>query len=146
MFAAFDDCHSLRSIDTRMSTDSRAFLLSPTLLQPLDLHCTGSDVASSTLPPSTADIEEIFELQARITSPLMAQRVELTPAKRRHMQIAQVVSAVTRMGALRFANQDYHTSGERRASDMERFMDGIDRLSIDKLASEQRYTKKVNVK
>ncbi|KAJ2469627.1 hypothetical protein GGI03_000226 [Coemansia sp. RSA 2337] len=88
---------------------------------------------------SLRDIEEIMDLQARISTPMVSQRVELTPAKRRSMQIAEVVSAVSRMGALRYANQDYHTGG-RRASDMERFMAGIDRLSIDKLAHEQRFS------
>ncbi|KAJ2628608.1 hypothetical protein GGF44_004447 [Coemansia sp. RSA 1694] len=138
---AFDDCESLRSIDTRASTDSRAYLLSP---QPLHSAAAAATTTAPQLEDSMyccreADIEEILELQARISPPMAAQRVELTPAKRRNMQIAEVVSAVTRMGALRFANQDYHTTGERRASDMERFMAGIDRLSIEKLAHEQRY-------
>ncbi|KAJ2067928.1 hypothetical protein GGI08_001133 [Coemansia sp. S2] len=114
-------------MDTRASTDSRAYLLSP---QPL---------AVSNTMYCSRDIEEIMDLQARISTPMVSQRVELTPAKRRSMQIAEVVSAVSRMGALRYANQDYHTGG-RRASDMERFMAGIDRLSIDKLAHEQRFS------
>ncbi|KAJ2744809.1 hypothetical protein GGI20_002662 [Coemansia sp. BCRC 34301] len=141
MMFAFDDCESLRSVHTRMSTDSRAYLLSP---QPLTTttpdnndHSDNND--STMYCCREADIEEILNLQARISLPMAAQRVELTPAKRRHMQIAEVVSAVARMGALRFSNQDYHGTGERRASDMERFMDAIDRLSIDKLAHKQRY-------
>ncbi|KAJ2808704.1 hypothetical protein H4S07_003354 [Coemansia furcata] len=124
---SFDDCESLRSFDTRASTDSRAYLLSP---QPL--------AANSIYRSREADLEDIMDMQARISAPpLTAQRVELTPAKRRSMQIAEVVSAVSRMGALRYSNQDYHMG--RRGLDMERFMAGIDRLSIDKL-DEQRYT------
>ncbi|KAJ2489633.1 hypothetical protein IWW37_003844 [Coemansia sp. RSA 2050] len=125
---AFDDCESLRTVDTRASTDSRACLLSPKPMATSAVYCYRAE----------SDIEDIMDLQARISIPMTSQRVELTPAKRRSMQIAEVVSAVSRMGALRYSNQDYHTGG-RRAHDMERLMAGIDRLSIDKLAHEQRY-------
>ncbi|KAJ2011343.1 hypothetical protein GGI06_004571, partial [Coemansia sp. S85] len=108
----FDDCESLRTMGTRASTDSRACLLSPKPMSTSTAFCC-------------RDIEDIMDLQAKISVPMTSQRVELTPAKRRSMQIAEVVSAVSRMGALRYSNQDYHTGG-RRAHDMERFMAGID--------------------
>lgn len=82
----------------------------------------------------------MLDRQARNECPYMrSQRVSLTPAKRRDIQIAEVVSTVGKMSALRFSNQDYLFKGDRRADDMEGFMARMDRLTVDTLNDHQRY-------
>ncbi|KAJ2471277.1 hypothetical protein GGI02_002378 [Coemansia sp. RSA 2322] len=138
---AYDDNESLRSMDTRTSTDSRVCLLSSRLLPSTPARVdSGISGDAAMCCCREADIEGILDHQARITTPMTAQRVELTPAQHRDMQVAQVMSAVTRMGALRFTDQDYPSSCERRASDLEGFMARLDRLAVDKLAEVQRYS------
>ncbi|KAJ2342875.1 hypothetical protein IWW50_001396 [Coemansia erecta] len=132
----FDD-QSVRSFDTRYSidsADSRACLLSkpdpkPTASENADAECR------------QADLEHIMAYQTRSAGPSMsAQRVVLTDAKRRDMQVAELAAKVGRMGRLRFANQDCAPVRERRASDIEGFIDRLDRLGVKTLADSQRYS------
>ncbi|KAJ2781929.1 hypothetical protein H4R18_002570 [Coemansia javaensis] len=132
-----DDAGSLRSAGARAScdsADSRVRLLS------------GYDVAPPPPPPlgpaagdaacRAADLEHILARQARMPC-LGAQRVVLTGAQRRGMQMATLATAVDRMGRLRYADQDCATARDRRASDIEGFFDRLDRLAVDKLSGQR---------
>ncbi|KAI8322653.1 hypothetical protein GQ54DRAFT_259568 [Martensiomyces pterosporus] len=150
------DTDSLKSLDTYISVDSvnsRACLLNERPRMSLDAS-TGEGLAvcqsEGDSPPCwlsesdrasrQEDLESILLRQARTQDPAMtSQRVVLTSSMKRDMQVAQVMSVVSRMGALRYSNQDCASEVDRRASDMEGFLRRLDRLSVDKLADEQRY-------
>ncbi|KAJ2797219.1 hypothetical protein H4R20_005262 [Coemansia guatemalensis] len=151
------DTESLCSLDTRFSidsADSRACLLrSPSSSSDDGTKSSGEFSMMIKEPPNAAladdrvdymcrqaDLEHILARQARTHEPSMAaQRVVLSTAKRRNMQMAELTAKVGRMGRLRFANQDCSPLRDRRASEMEGFFDKLDRLAVDKLASGQRY-------
>ncbi|KAJ1832748.1 hypothetical protein LPJ63_003287 [Coemansia sp. RSA 2711] len=128
---------SLLSLETRCSldsVDSRACLLG----KPDQVQTSNTEEAEAAC--RQADLEHIVAHQARIEdAPMVAQRVVLSSAKQRDMQMAQVASTVNRMGRLRFANQDSTTVRDRRASDIEGFIDRLDRLGM-KTMDNQRYS------
>ncbi|PIA18327.1 hypothetical protein COEREDRAFT_85307 [Coemansia reversa NRRL 1564] len=151
------DTESLCSLDTRFSvdsSDSRACLLSsPSTDSDHSTKHSGEFLVMDTEPHTgavqdnrvdyvcrQADLEHILAHQARTHEPSMAaQRVVLSTAKRRNMQMAELAAKVTRMGRLRFTNQDCSPVRDRRANEMEGFFDKLDRLAVDKLSSGQRY-------
>ncbi|KAJ2081901.1 hypothetical protein H4R24_001997 [Coemansia sp. RSA 988] len=151
------DAESLCSLDTRFSidsADSRACLLSSPSTVSDNSTKHGSEfsvIVTESHNPAVldnrvdyvcrqADLEHILARQARTHEPSMtAQRVVLSTAKRRNMQMAELAAKVSRMGRLRFTNQDCFPLRDRRASEMEGFFDKLDRLAVDKLASGQRY-------
>ncbi|KAJ1966271.1 hypothetical protein GGI12_000176 [Dipsacomyces acuminosporus] len=88
-----------------------------------------------------ADLEGILLHQVRTQDTALAsQRVVLTNSMKRGINVAPVITAVNRMGALRYANQDSATKVDRRATDMEGFFKRLDRLSVNKLNEGQRYS------
>ncbi|KAJ2483789.1 hypothetical protein IWW56_000166 [Coemansia sp. RSA 2131] len=123
------DEHSVLSLETRYSmdsVDSRACLLG----KPFPLESTQRD----------DDLEHIMAHQVRsVESPMSGQRVVLSDNKRRDMQVAELAAKVSRVGRLRFANQDCAPARERRASDIEGFFDRLDRLGVKSLADGQRF-------
>ncbi|KAJ2452378.1 hypothetical protein EV183_002958 [Coemansia sp. RSA 2336] len=134
------DQESLLSIESRFSidsADSRVGLLSkePVVLR----RASAGDVEAAC---RQADLEHIMAHQARAShSPSMtAQRVVLTNAKQRDMQMASLASTVNRMGRLRFANQDCPLGRDRRASDIEGFINRLDSLGVKSLKDTQRFS------
>ncbi|KAJ1851854.1 hypothetical protein GGH12_000284 [Coemansia sp. RSA 1822] len=123
------DEHSVLSLETRYSmdsVDSRACLLG----KPFPLESTQRD----------DDLEHIMAHQVRsVESSMSGQRVVLSDNKRRDMQVAELAAKVSRVGRLRFANQDCAPARERRASDIEGFFDRLDRLGVKSLADGQRF-------
>ncbi|KAJ2501991.1 hypothetical protein GGH96_001517 [Coemansia sp. RSA 1972] len=123
------DERSVLSLETRYSmdsVDSRACLLGKPF--PVDSA------------QSVDDLEHIMAHQVRsVESSMSAQRVVLSDNKRRDMQVAELAAKVSRVGRLRFANQDCAMARERRASDIEGFIERLDRLGVKSLADGQRF-------
>ncbi|KAJ1991664.1 hypothetical protein GGI25_004069 [Coemansia spiralis] len=129
---AYSIPESVCSQDSLESTNSRACLLPST---------------AARTPQPTGHLQKEVELEDILarhmqsqSASMEAQRVVLTSAKKRDMQMAQLASALTRMGRLRHTNQDCLSTTERRASDIQGFFDRLDRLAVDKLAVDQRYS------
>ncbi|KAJ1730381.1 hypothetical protein LPJ61_003041 [Coemansia biformis] len=134
MYGYDADAESLRSLDSRAScesADSRVGLLSG-YVEPAGAAVDGGP-AHGDAALRVADLELIMAHQARM--PCMgAQRVVLSGAKRRDMQMATLASTVGRMARLRYADQDCASVHDRRASDIEGFFDRLDRLAVDELS------------
>ncbi|KAJ1893402.1 hypothetical protein LPJ66_005781, partial [Kickxella alabastrina] len=127
---------SLYSLDSRASIDSTNSRV-----------CLLSAVHSSSSPKSEPDAElnHIIAYHERTqVDSLVSQRVQLTSTQKHNMQMAELASAVGRMSALRFKNQDYAMPvgviRERRVSDIEGFMNRLQKLDVHKLHSQQRYS------
>ncbi|KAJ2716520.1 hypothetical protein H4R19_000595 [Coemansia spiralis] len=133
------DAESLRSLDTRASCDSADSRMG--LLSGYTATTAAAGDDSGSAPDAAvhlADMELIMAHQERM--PCMGgQRVELSGAQRRDMQMATLAAAVKRMRRLRYANQDCASARDRRASDIEGFFDRLDRLAVDRLHV-QRYS------
>ncbi|KAJ2535932.1 hypothetical protein EV175_006858 [Coemansia sp. RSA 1933] len=124
---------SLVSIET---TNSRAFLLSPDTAKERQKICSGSQEQRA------SDLDDILSrhAQSQASASMVSQRVVLSSAKKRDMQAAQLESTVNRMGRLRFTNQDCLPRIDRRENDIQGFIEKLNRLSVDKLADDQRYS------
>ncbi|KAJ1796770.1 hypothetical protein LPJ59_003542 [Coemansia sp. RSA 2399] len=122
---------SLVSIET---TNSRALLLSPDAAKERQQICSQEQRAS--------DLDDILSrhAQSQASASMASQRVVLSSAKKRDMQAAQLESTLSRMGRLRFSNQDCLPRIARRESDIQGFIEKLNRLSVDKLADDQRYS------
>ncbi|KAJ2376023.1 hypothetical protein IW150_002222 [Coemansia sp. RSA 2607] len=132
---------SVYSFETRFSTDSadsRVYLLSA-------IAPDATTVRGTCDTRSHAELDSIMAYQQRTQMhSLVNQRVQLTSAQKHNMQMAELASAVGRMGALRFKNQEYANTPavvrERRATDIEGFFQRLERLDVDKLHHQQRYS------
>ncbi|KAJ1878473.1 hypothetical protein H4R99_002845 [Coemansia sp. RSA 1722] len=138
---AYND--SVYSFDTRASVDSadsRVCLLSA--ITPVATEDTAAD-------KNPAELDSIVAYQRRTQMPsLVSQRVQLTAAQRHNMQMAELASTVGRMGKLRFTNQEYTGASNglpvcgrlRSASDIEGYFRRLDRMDVEKLNRQQRYS------
>ncbi|KAJ2399465.1 hypothetical protein GGI23_002643 [Coemansia sp. RSA 2559] len=122
------------SLVSTETTNSRALLLSPDAAKERQQICSQEQRAS--------DLDDILSRHARSqeSTSMVSQRVVLSSAKKRDMQAAQLESTLSRMGRLRFANQDCLPRIARRESDIQGFIEKLNRLSVDKLADDQRYS------
>ncbi|KAJ1664800.1 hypothetical protein EV178_003777 [Coemansia sp. RSA 1646] len=122
---------SLVSVET---TNSRALLLSPNTAKEHKQLCSHEQRES--------DLDDILSrhAQSQSSATMQSQRVVLSSAKKRDMQVAQLASTLSRMGRLRFPNQDCVPRVERRESDIQGFLEKLNRLSVDKLTDDQRYS------
>ncbi|KAJ2858700.1 hypothetical protein J3B02_000081 [Coemansia erecta] len=130
---------SIYSFDTRASVDStssRVCLLSA--ISPVSVVSTHTD-------RNPAELDNIVAFQQRTQMhSLVNQRVQLTSAQRHNMQMAELASAVGRMSALRFRDQEFANvpvcARLRSATDIEGYFRRLDRMDVDKLNRQQRYS------
>ncbi|KAJ2723405.1 hypothetical protein GGI07_002680 [Coemansia sp. Benny D115] len=125
-------------MDSRMSidtVDSRERLLTHT--QPRR-YSTNTQVSIN-----DAELESIIAKQQKSQDRSLGnQRVKLSSAQLHGMQMAQLASAVGRMSALRFRDQECTVARpvrERRASDIELMLRKMDRLDQHGLNTRQRF-------
>ncbi|KAJ2520200.1 hypothetical protein H4217_002206 [Coemansia sp. RSA 1939] len=122
------------SLVSAESSNSRALLLSPGAAINSQPQCS--------LEQRESELEDIIlrHTRSQVSASMESQRVVLSSAKKRDIQAAQLASALNRMSRLRFSNQDCLPRIERRASDIQGFFEKLDRLSVDRLADDQRYS------